>query len=278
MSGKDFMAAAGNVAIYQGDCLDLMRDLPDGSVDLVLADLPYGTTQNKWDSVIPLDRLWAEYHRVAKQSAAFVFTAANPFTAALIMSNLRDFRQTLVWEKNVASNFLNANRQHLARHEDVVVFYRRQPTFNRQFSYGKPYTNIRTGRDDTGDNYGSIAVRTDTVNDGRRNPTTILRFDREVGLHPTQKPVALMEYLVKTFSNPGDLVLDNTMGSGTTGVACVNTGRRFIGMEMSQEYFATAGRRLEEALRQITLARNVIEARQWDGEDGPGLGSSGETP
>lgn len=229
------------IKLYQGDCLELMRELPDASVDMVLCDLPYGTTQNKWDSVLPLNRLWGEYKRLCK--GVVVLTAAQPFTSGLVNSNVDWFTQSLVWKKNIASNFLNANRQHLMRHEDVLVFCKGQPTFNKQMQPGKPYKMKRKGKDDTGDNYGSIAVRTDTINEGYRNPTSVLEFDREVDLHPTQKPVALMEYLIKTYTNEGDTVLDNTMGSGTTGVACVNLNRNFIGIEKDAEYFAIAERR-----------------------------------
>lgn len=237
-----------------GDCLERMKEIPDGSVDMVLCDLPYGTTQNKWDSIIPLDRLWAEYRRVCL--GAIVLTAAQPFTAALVTSNLPWFTQALVWKKNIASNFLNANRQHLMRHEDVLVFCAGQPTFNKQCSAGKPYKQKRSGRDDTGDNYGTIAKRTDTVNDGSRNPISVLEFDRETGQHPTQKPVALMEYLIRTYTNEGDVVLDNTMGSGTTGVACVNTWRKFIGIEREPKYYEIAKARIAEAVSKIAQRKS----------------------
>lgn len=231
-----------NIWLMQGDCLERMKDIPDGSVDMILCDLPYGTTRNKWDSVLPLDQLWSEYRRISR--GAIVLTAAQPFSSALVSSNLAMFSQALVWKKNIASNFLNANRQHLMRHEDVLVFSNGQPTFNKQMTAGKPYKQRRSGRDDTGDNYGSIAKRTDTVNDGARNPISVLEFDRETGMHPTQKPVALMEYLIRTYTNEGDVVLDNCMGSGTTGVACRNLSRKFIGVEMDEGYFSIAKERI----------------------------------
>lgn len=231
--------------LLQGDCLEMMRLIPDGSVDMVLCDLPYGTTRNKGDAVIPFEPLWAEYRRVGKPNCAYVLTAAQPFTSALIMSNLPWFSQALVWKKNIAPNFLNANRQHLSRHEDVIVFSQRQPTFNKQLLPGKPYTTKRYGNDDTGDNYGKVEKRIDTVNEGGRNPISVLEFDRpHKSVHPTQKPVALMEYLIRTYTNEGETVLDNTMGSGTTGVACNNTGRSFIGIERDPEYFKIAQRRI----------------------------------
>jgi len=231
-----------------GDCLERMKEIPDGSVDMVLCDLPYGTTQNKWDSVIPFGLLWENYHRVCKPEGAIVLTAMQPFTSLLVTSNLRDFKQTLVWKKNVASNFLNANRQHMMRHEDICVFYRKQATYNKQLVEGKPYANVRSGKDDTGDNYGQINKRTNTLNKGTRNPTSILEVDREIGLHPTQKPVALMSYLIKTYTNEGETVLDNCMGSGTTGVACVNLNRNFIGIEMDENYFNIAQTRINNAI------------------------------
>lgn len=235
------------IKLIQGDCLEVMKEIPDGSVDMVLCDLPYGTTQNKWDSVIPFDAMWFEYKRICK--GAFVFTAAQPFTSALVMSNIEWFTQHLVWKKNVASNFLNANRQHLMRHEDILVFSDKQPTFNKQMQPGKPYKIKRTGRDDTGDNYGNIATRTDTINDGFRNPISVLEIDRESKpVHPTQKPVTLMEYLIKTYTNENENVLDNCMGSGTTGVACVNTNRRFIGIERDSTYFKIAEQRINNAI------------------------------
>jgi site-specific DNA-methyltransferase (adenine-specific) len=231
--------------LMKGDCLELMKRIPDNSVDMILCDLPYGTTQNKWDSIIPFDGLWAEYKRICR--GAVVLTAAQPFTSALVMSNAAWFKQALVWKKNIASNFLNANRQHLMRHEDILVFSAKKPTYNKQMGTGKAYTQKRSGRDDTGDNYGAIGERTDTVNDGARNPISVLEFDREVGMHPTQKPIALMEYLIRTYTNEGMTVLDNCMGSGTTGVACANTGRKFIGIEMDEKYFEIAKNRVESA-------------------------------
>jgi site-specific DNA-methyltransferase (adenine-specific) len=156
-------------------------------------------------------------------------------------------------KKNVAPNFLNANRQHLSRHEDIIVFARAQPTFNKQLRPGKPYVAKRHGNNDSGDNYGAVTpARTDTVNKGGRNPVTVIEVNREVGLHPTQKPVALMEYLIRTYTNEGQTVLDNCMGSGTTGVACINIGRNFIGIERDDKYFAIAANRIKTAKIEIS--------------------------
>jgi site-specific DNA-methyltransferase (adenine-specific) len=238
---------------YNADCLDAMSRLPTGCVDMILCDLPYGTTQNKWDSVIPFDELWKQYWRVLKRNGAVVLTAAQPFTSALIMSDIKHFKQELVWCKNVASDFMNANRRHMAKHENVLLFYRETPTYNPQLIQAKPYRAKRYGNDDTGDNYGKINKRTDTVNDGFRHPTTVLNFNREVGLHPTQKPVALFEYLIKTYTNPGEIVLDNTAGSGTTAVAARNTGRRWICMERDETYF-------ERAIERVSLTHRSAAA------------------
>jgi site-specific DNA-methyltransferase (adenine-specific) len=233
-----------DLTLRHGDCLELMKEIPDQSVNMILCDLPYGTTRNKWDVVIPFEPLWAHYKRICK--GAVVLTSAQPFTSALVMSNINQFTQHLVWKKNAASNFLNANRQHLMRHEDIVVFSAKQPTFNKQMQPGKIYKRKRTDRDDTGDNYGGIAARTDTINNGTRNPISVLEFNREQKpKHPTQKPVALMEYLIRTYTNPGDMVLDNCMGSGTTGVACMNTGRKFTGIEQDAKYYGIARARIE---------------------------------
>lgn len=232
------------IHLHNGDCLEVMKSIPDQSIDMILCDLPYGTTRNAWDSILPFDDLWSAYRRICR--GAILLTAAQPFTSALVMSNPSGFKQALVWHKNIASNFLNANRQHLSRHEDVLLFAHAKHTFNKQLTPGKPYTAKRYGHDDAGDNYGAVA-RTTTVNTGGRNPTTVLQFDREVGLHPTQKPVALMEYLIRTYTNPGDVVMDNCMGSGTTGVACINTDRGFIGIERDPDYFKIAEQRIVAA-------------------------------
>ena len=233
--------------LMQGDCLERMKEIPSGCVDMVLTDPPYGTTACKWDSIIPLEPMWEQLKRITKPNGAIVMTASQPFTTTLIASNMKMFKQCLVWKKNVASNFLNANRMHLMRHEDVVVFYGKQPVYNKQFSTGKAYTQKRSGMDDSGDCYGSINKRTDTHNEGKRNPISVIEFDRETGRHPTQKPVALMEYLIKTYTNEGETVLDFTMGSGTTGVACANLNRDFIGIEKDLAYFNIALERIEKA-------------------------------
>lgn len=231
-------------SLYLGDCLNLMDQIAGESVDAIVADLPFGSTQCRWDSIISLVPLWSAFKRIVKPNGAIVLNAADPFTSLLITSNLSCWKQTLVWEKNVASNFLNAKRQHLAIHENVVLFSYGTPPYHPQMQPGKPYVQKRSGKDDTGECYGKIGKRTDTVNVGERYPTTIRRFNRETGLHPTQKPLALCEYLIKTYTNEGDLVLDCCAGSGTTLLAARNTGRRYIGIEKEPEYYEIARKRL----------------------------------
>ena len=235
------------IKLYQGDCLEIMPTLQAGSVDLVLCDLPYGTTQNKWDVVIPFEPLWAVYSRACK--GAIVLTAAQPFTSALVMSNVANFRYAWVWDKANASGFLNAKRQPLRQTEDVCVFYRAQPTYNPVMeTRGKP--RIKGGYNKPGgsENYGEFHNTQKLSNE--YYPTNLLHVSnaqRKGRTHPTQKPVALMEYLIRTYTNPGDTVLDNCMGSGTTGVACVQTGRKFIGIEKDEKYFEIAKQRIEAA-------------------------------
>ncbi len=235
------------IKLLQGDCLELMKKIPDGSVDLVLCDLPYGTTRNKWDSIIPLDELWEQYHRVIKDNGAIVLFGGEPFTSRLILSNPTNFKYRLTWVKDGYTNFLNAKKQPLRQIEDICVFYHQQPTYNPQFKDGKPYKQL------SGIPKGNYDVphckRVETINDGKRYPTDFLEFGKvKKTIHPTQKPVDLLEYLVKTYTNEGDVVLDNCMGSGSTGVACVNTGRKFIGIELDKGYFEIAKERINNAI------------------------------
>ena len=223
----------------EGDCLDLMRRIDDASVDLILCDLPYGTTQNKWDSVIDLDALWNHYRRVLKPRGAVVLTAQGVFTAKLILSNESWFKYKIVWEKSKPTNFLNAKRQPLRKHEDICVFYGRQPTYNPQMQPGSAYDKgVR--KDQLSGSYGAFDPAR-VKSEGGRYPTDIVYFktaesepERTVW-HPTQKPVALGRYLIRTFTNPGDVVLDNACGSGSFLVAAQAEGRRFIGIEENRE-------------------------------------------
>lgn len=231
----------------QGDCLELMKDIPDGSIDMILCDLPYGTTRCKWDSVIPFEPLWEQYKRIAKENAAIVLFSAEPFTSALIMSNPRMFRYDIIWRKNQGTDFLNANRKPLRAHENICVFYKKQPTYNKQHWFSKPYScNSQRGVLQLYGHVKDPSMKRESK-DGKRNPVTVLEFSSETVLHPTQKPVPLLEYLVKTYTNEGETVMDNCMGSGSTGVACVNTGRNFIGFELDEGYFSIAKKRIEDA-------------------------------
>ena len=239
--------------IHLGDCLEIMPRISDRSVDMVLCDLPYGTTRCKWDIVIPLEPLWESYLRILKKPGCIVLTATQPFASALIQSRLDLFRYDIVWDKvNRSTGYANAKRMPLRRHEHLLVFYRSLPTYNPQMTTGKPY-KVRHSGPLAGVYTKAKGALTPRVGiyDGVRFPVSILSIvadiKTEMGLHPTQKPVALMEYLIKTYTNPGDTVLDNCMGSGTTGVACVNTERKFIGIEKDPEYFAIAENRIKLA-------------------------------
>lgn len=215
--------------LYRGDCLDVMQTIPDRSVDMILCDLPYGTTQNKWDSVIPFDALWLHYARICR--GAVVLTASQPFTSTLVMSNPGSFRYQWVWCKTRAVGHLNAKKMPMNAHEDVLVFGR--GPYNPQGLV--PHGKINK-RSKSGDNYGKAG--TSNFAEFTNYPSTLLTFQHDAErLHPTQKPVALMEYLIRTYTNEGETVLDNCMGSGTTGIACVNTGRDFIGIEREPKYF-----------------------------------------
>ena len=224
----------GDCELYLGDCLERMKEIPDGSVDMVLTDPPYGTTACKWDSVIPFEQMWEQLKRIIKPNGAIVFTASQPFTSALVMSQPKLFRYEWIWEKSIATQFLDAKRKPLKKHESVLVFAKKQTTYNPQFSSGKPYSTNPKAKP-TGI-YGEH-VRMPAISDGKRYPTTVMPFKNERGLHPTQKPVALLEYLIRTYTNEGETVLDFTHGSGSTGVAAVNTGRKYIGIEMDGHYF-----------------------------------------
>lgn len=236
----------------QGDCLELMKELPDKSIDMVLCDLPYGTTQNKWDTVIPFDLLWSAYRRICKDNAAIVLHCQEPFTSELIQSNKKEFKYKWVWWKKQCTGFLNAKKQPLRNCEDIAVFYRKQCVYNPQMRNGKPQLKSTGGQTS---NYGKFTYMPHVSN--IYYPTTLLEFSlpRFKDGHPTQKPVPLLEYLIKTYTNEGDVVLDNCMGSGSTGVACVNTGRDFIGIELDEKYFCIAKQRIKEAMDNAVVAR-----------------------
>ena len=240
------------MTLLQGDCLELMEDIPDKSIDLILCDLPYGTTRNSWDEVIPFDKLWAQYNRIIKDNGAILLFAQGKFYVNLVSSNMKMFRYDLVWDKELVSGFLNAKRMPLRRHEQVAVFYKHLPTYNPQFTQGKPLHSKGTAyqtKELTNNNYGDFkATDDDRAGSTEKYPTSIIKFQKphpSVCVHPTQKPIELLEYLIKTYTNEGDTVLDNCMGSGSTGVACKNTDREFIGMELDEKYYKIACERLE---------------------------------
>ena len=231
--------------IYQQDCIEGMRMIPDGSVDMILCDLPYGTTQNKWDSVISLNELWAQYERIIKPAGAIVLTAQSPFDKLLGASNLKLLRYEWIWQKESGTGFLNAKKMPLKDHENILVFYKSLPTYNPQFTEGKPYV-CKQGSGSDNWNYGSSHGGSVTVNEGVRYPKTVIKFNRDKDKHhPTQKPVDLFRYLIRTYTNPGEVVLDNCMGSGTTAVAATLEGRNWIGFETEREYVEIANKRLD---------------------------------
>lgn len=245
-----------SIKLMQGDCLELMRSLPDASVDMILADPPYGTTQCKWDSIIPLDPMWGQLKRIIKPNGAIVMTAAQPFTSFLICSNTDMFKYSLVWKKTKVSHFAQAPYRFLTEHEDVVVFSfggtsknaKNRMAYNPQ---GLVDCEIVCKGKSHSDHRPSSTTQPDYVQTKTGYPRSVLEIPSEIGKdHPTQKPVALMEYLIKTYTNEGETVLDFTMGSGTTGVACVNTGRRFIGMELDAGFFQVAKERINSATKE----------------------------
>ncbi|WP_051062114.1 DNA-methyltransferase [Acinetobacter sp. CIP 102129] len=226
-----------------------MKEIESGTVDMILCDLPYGTTCCSWDAVIPFEPLWAEYERVIKPNGAIVLFSAQPFTAVLATSNLKLFRYEWIWEKPAATGFFNAHFQPLRAHENILVFYKAKPTFNPIKTFGHERKTAK--RKDIGSEHYGKQVNIKSYDSTERYPRSVQLFSsdkQKSNFHPTQKPVALCEYLIRTYTNEGETVLDNTMGSGTTGVASINTGRRFIGIEKDTGYFATAKIRLDEAV------------------------------
>jgi len=238
-----------SVWLMRGDCLERMKEIPDGSVDMVMADPPYGTTACKWDSIIPLEPMWEQLKRIIKPNGAIVMTASQPFTSALVMSNLEMFKYDWVWNKTRPTGVLNAKRQPLRDKEDIVVFYRSQPIYNPQgvISVNRMVGTGATKANQEGNATGKIkqADSKKYLQEKGCYPRQVQVFKSEGGtVHPTQKPIALMAYLIRTYTNPCETVLDFTMGSGTTGVACLNTGRRFIGIELDDKYFKIAKQRI----------------------------------
>ena len=224
-----------NINLLHGDCLELMKDIPDKSIDMILADLPYGTTACKWDSIIPFEPLWEQYKRIIKDNGAIVLTGNEPFSSHLRLSNLKNYRYDWKWDKVRGSNFATVKIRPFNSFEDIMVFYKKQPTYNPQMWEGKPYEQ-KQGYVGEAKQTGLKRKAVVTKSDGKRYPLSIIRFSKESGLHPTQKPVALFEYLIKTYTNEGETVLDNCAGSFTTAVACDNTNRNWICIEKEEKY------------------------------------------
>ena len=236
--------------LHCGDCIELMANIENESIDMIICDLPYGTTANEWDIVIPYNLLWDQYNRIIKNNGAIVLTGMGMFSAMLMTSNIKMYRYSLIWEKSKTVGFLNANKMPLRCHEDILVFYKALPTFNPQKTPGKPYKGLARGQSA---NYKVDRVKSINTT-GDRNPTSVIKINNENNtFHPTQKPVALIEYLIRTYSNEGDTILDNCMGSGTAGVASKNLNRKFIGIEKNPEYY-------NEAVKRITYSPNLLFA------------------
>jgi DNA modification methylase len=237
------------IDLKKGDCLKLMNDIPDKSIDMILCDLPYGTTQNKWDSIIPLDKLWEQYCRVIKDNGAIVLFAQTPFDKVLGCSNLKMLKYEWIWEKTSATGHLNAKKMPMKAHENILVFYKKLPTYNPQKTTGHTPVHSYTKHQDDGSNYGKTLIGISGGGSTERYPRSVQVFKtdkQKEALHPTQKPVDLLEYLIKTYTNEGETVLDNTMGSGSTGVAAVRTNRNFVGIELDDTYFEIANKRIKD--------------------------------
>lgn len=250
------------VQLLKGNCLEVMKSIPDKSVDAIITDPPYGTTACKWDSVIPFDKMWEQLNRIIKPNGAIVLFGSEPFSSALRMSNIKNYKYDLIWEKPNPSNPLLAKKRFMSFHENISIFYKKQPTYNPQ--KGKRLdknkrvaVNSHFSKPDILG--GKVSIEAINSDGNTKHPSSVLKFNRQnQGLHPTQKPITLMECLIKTYTNENETVLDFTMGSGTTGVACINTNRKFIGIELDEKYFDIASKRIEEA--EIDKQQNLFTA------------------
>lgn len=236
--------------IYNEDCIIGMKEIEDKSIDMILCDLPYGTTSCKWDIIIPFESLWKQYERIIKDNGAIVLTASQPFTSELIHSNINLFRYEIIWEKEQATNFMFLKNQIGKIHENILVFYKKQPTYNPQMIQVNKPSHSGTKNKVESHNLNGGEPKREGATD--RYPTSIIKFNRDrTKLHPTQKPVELCEYLIKTYANEGETVLDNCMGSGTTAIACINTNRNYIGFELDENYHKIANERILNAINKI---------------------------
>ncbi|MFY8160291.1 MAG: DNA-methyltransferase [Candidatus Kapaibacteriota bacterium] len=255
-----------NIELYNADCFDVMPTIADKSIDCIIADLPYGTTACKWDSVLPFDKLWEQYKRIIKDNGAIVLFGSEPFSSYLRMSNIKMYRYDWIWEKTSATNPLLANKRPMLIHENILIFYKKQTVYNAQktFNENNRVRKIQAGGMNAkkhGSIYGDVFRITNQYDKTRfpisvlkyKNPPRNNQFTQKYNLHPTQKPVGLLEYLIKTYTNENELILDNTMGSGTTGVACQNTNRKFIGIEKETNYFDIAVKRIKDNNNLFTI-------------------------
>jgi len=250
----------GKKEILLGDCLELMKDIPNGSIDMILCDLPYGTTSQKWDIIIPFDKLWEQYKRIIKPNGAIVLTASQPFTSALVMSNVDWFRYELIWEKERPTNIMFMKKQIGKVHENILVFYKHQPTYNPLMTKRDNPTIAVYGKDKKGGDSKTHKNQRLRYSEGYNRfvkyPRSVIKINRDTlkgSMHPTQKPVALFEYLIRTYTNEGDTVLDNCAGSGTTGIAAFNTKRNAILIEKDEIYFNAAKERFDRETRQVAM-------------------------
>jgi DNA modification methylase len=256
----------GKIEILLGDCLELMKDIPNGSIDMILCDLPYGTTACKWDTIIPFEPLWEQYERIIKPNGAIVLTASQPFTSALVMSNPKSFKYEWIWDKCQCTNFYNAKKQPLKRHESILVFNTNIYFPQKEKIKDNDYRYRKNGRNSPikqGGVYGNIKQK-NRVETGERYPNSILKISNTNAMgknHPTEKSIILFEYLIKTYTNEGDLVLDNTAGSGTTAIACLNTNRQFIVMEKEQKYYDIILKRVGD-FKKMPLQKSIFETEQ----------------
>lgn len=236
-----------NYELFLGDALDEMNNVPNESVDLICVDLPYQITQNKWDTLLPFDLLWNHFKRIKKKNSAVVLTASQPFTSMLVMSNLEEFKYEIIWEKTIGSGQLNIGHQPLRIHESILVFYEKIPTYNEQLTVGEPYNIKRSGKY-TNENYG-VQKSSEKHNEGTRHARSVIKISnpRIKGGHPTQKPLDLMSYIIRTYSNEHDIILDCCMGHGTTGISCGLNQRKFIGIEKDNVYFDEAKKKIDNA-------------------------------
>lgn len=256
--------------IYNVDCLIGMNRIPDKSVDMILCDLPYGTTKHEWDKIIPFEPLWAHYERMIKDNGAIILFGSQPFTTDVINSNRKLFRYEIVWEKTMKSGFLSANERPLKAHENILVFYKKACTFNPQKTTTKTVSGKVKDQTSKKRTYNGHEITQQTwVDTGERFPASVIKISNYHGnffgdkgnattKHPTQKPVALFSYLIRTYTNPGDLVLDNCMGSGTTAIACIQEGRNYIGFEKDKGYYDKAAERIEKELTKPEQLKLIV--------------------